>query len=215
MTHRRPSDTGTGGTRVPGPLRRDDAVRARMAAVCTGLVDAQGRLDTLNAEVGDGNTGSTFATVARRLLERLDHLPFDDPPALLTTVSAVFATSMGGCSGVLGAVFFAAAGRTAAGSPLAEVLAAGVTAVRREGGADLGDRTLLDALVPAVDVLRAGGGLEHAALAAERGATATAAMSAVRAGPTAQLQAPDPGAAAIAVAFRAAADASVGKHRVP
>jgi dihydroxyacetone kinase len=197
---------------APPPPSDNAAVRALLTAVCTGLVDARERLDALDARVGDGDTGTTFATAARRLLDRLDHLPLDDTPELLTTVSAVLATSMGGSSGVLGAIFFAAAGRAAAaGDPPAESLHAGLLAMQRDGGAAVGDRTMVDALAPALDALRGGGTLTEAADAAERGAAATAAMVAARAGRSAYvpgehlLEVEDPGAAAIAAAFRAAA----------
>ena len=89
---------------------------------------------------------------------------------------------------------------------------AGVAAVATLGGAKPGDRTMLDALVPAADAFAAaaGGGLQAAARAAaeaaERGAEATATMV-PRLGRASYLGAravgaPDAGAAAVAVWWR-------------
>ena len=192
----------------------DARTREVVEAVCAAVEGHQAALDALDAQVGDGDTGSTFAAAARRVRSELDTLPMADVGALLTAVSVLLGSSMGGSSGVLGSIFFAAAGTAAGdGAGTAQALQAGVDAVRRAGGADVGDRTLLDALVPAVDVLRQGGSLVEAAEAAEAGTAATAGMRAARAGrsayvPGEHLQVQDPGAEAVAVMVRAAADAT-------
>ena len=82
---------------------------------------------------------------------------------------------MGGSSGVLLSIFFTATGQKLAdGAPLAAALGEGLDRIRFYGGAAPGDRTLIDALAPAIDAL-ATGGLAAAARAAEAGAAATAA----------------------------------------
>lgn len=200
---------------TPAPPSDNAAVRAIVTAICQGLVDAEDRLDALDSRVGDGDTGSTFATAARRLLAGLDELPLDHTPTLLTAVSTTLTTSMGGSSGVLASIFFAAAGTAAgSGSSIADALQAGLTAMQRHGGAAVGDRTMLDALTPAIDALRAGSSVAAAADAAEQGAATTAAMASARAGRSAAvpedylLDVQDPGAAAIAIIFRAASASS-------
>ncbi len=187
------------------------ATRATVTAICAGLIDAEERLNEMDARVGDGDTGSTFATAARRLLAGIDELPLADTATLLTAVSTTLTTAMGGSSGVLASIFFAAAGTAAeSGSGLPDALHAGLTAVQRHGGAAVGDRTLLDALAPAVDALLAGGSLADAAETAERGAALTAGMRSARAGRSAAVpeghlvDVEDPGAAAIAIIFQAA-----------
>jgi dihydroxyacetone kinase len=96
------------------------------------------------------------------------------------------------------------------GAALAEGLAAGIAKMARLGGAKVGSRTMLDALVPAVDALA--GSVRDAAAAAEAGAQATQEMAVAAAGRSSYLRGdalignPDPGAVAIAVIFRAIAD---------
>ncbi len=194
------------------PPSDDPATRAVLTAICQDVVDAEQRLDAMDARVGDGDTGSTFATAARRVLAALDELPLADTPALLTAISATLTTSMGGSSGVLASIFFAAAGTAAgSGAGLPDALHAGLAAVQHHGGAAVGDRTLLDALAPAIDALRAGAPLADAAAAAGEGAARTAGMRSARAGRSAAVpedhlvDVEDPGAAAITVIFRAAA----------
>ncbi|MFC3687683.1 dihydroxyacetone kinase subunit DhaK [Aquipuribacter hungaricus] len=188
-------------------------VREVLDAVCAAVEGHQDALDALDAQVGDGDTGSTFAGGARRVRAELDALPLADTAALLGALSALLTGAMGGSSGVLGSVFFAAARTSAdAGATLGQALADGTDAVRRTGGAEPGDRTLLDALVPATDLLRDGGSLAAAPDAAEAGAEETAGMTTARAGrsayvPSEHLRVQDPGAAAVAIMLRAAADA--------
>ncbi|GLY33356.1 dihydroxyacetone kinase subunit DhaK [Kineosporia sp. NBRC 101731] len=189
----------------------DHDVRTLLTAVCDSIIEAEGMLNTLDSYVGDGDTGSTFSTAARRVLAGLDTLPLAERPALFSALSGILATSMGGSSGVLGSVFFAAAGTASAqGVSVADALQAGIGAMQRYGGASVGDRTMLDALVPAVAALSTGSAAD-AAEAAEKGSTATASMTSARAGRSAYVPSEhladvqDPGAAAIAVMFRAAA----------
>lgn len=199
-------------THVTASPSRNDQARSILVAICTDLIKDEARLNSLDARTGDGDTGSTFATAARRLLSGVDELPLSNPVALFRAISDQLATSMGGSSGVLGSIFFAAAaGASGASTSLPSALDAGLEAVRRHGGAEVGDRTLLDALAPALNVLRAGGSADEAADAAETGAQSTAAMTSARAGRSAHvpsehlLDVVDPGAAAIAGIFKAGA----------
>lgn len=121
---------------------------------------------------------------------------------------------MGGSSGVLISIMLTAAGSAMAdGSPAIEALARGLDAMRRYGGARPGDRTMLDALSPAIGALRDGGSLQQAAKAARQGADATARMDAAASGRSAYvpsehlLGVPDPGAEAISVILGAMAGA--------
>jgi dihydroxyacetone kinase len=178
-------------------------------AVCVGM---EAEINALDAKVGDGDTGSTFASGARGVASVLDGLPFADGGDLLVALSGVKRKAMGGSSGVLLAIMLARAGevyREARNWP--DALAAGLDAMRAYGGAQLGDRTMVDALKPALAALQAGEGLAVAAKAARRGADATAAMRSANAGRSAYLDARtleginDPGAEAIARIFEALA----------
>ncbi|AWN48423.1 dihydroxyacetone kinase [Methylobacterium terrae] len=199
-------DRGSG----PAPSH-DPAVARAITAIGTALVEAEAALNALDARVGDGDTGTTFASAARAVLADLDRLPQADPAALCHALSDRLARVAGGSSGVLMSIFFEATGAgLAAGAGWPAALERGVAQVQAHGGARPGDRTLLDALVPALAALSSGG-LAAAARAAEAGAAATARMTRAGTGRASYLAAADlagvedPGAVAVARAFAALA----------
>src|SRR5207244_3754076 len=120
---------------------------------------------------------------ARAITADLDRLPFADAPALCAALADRLAKGIGGSSGVLAAIFVAAVGASVREPPAwPAALREGVRRVQRYGGASEGDRTMLDALLPAIVALEAGADLTAAAVAARRGAERTSAMTKANAG---------------------------------
>ena len=186
-----------------------------VSTVTQTLIQLENRLNALDAKVGDGDTGSTFAQGARDIAQRLEkkQLPLNDVSTLLLLVGERLATVMGGSSGVLMSIFFTAAGQTLHdGQPLPEALLSGLAQMKQYGGADLGDRTLIDALQPALEALK-NGDLQAAAKAAQHGAEATAKMAKAGAGRSSYVNKEnldgvmDPGAVAVTEVFKAMVDA--------
>lgn len=188
------------------PASEDAGMRALITRACTVLTAAEADLNALDAKSGDGDTGSTVATAARALQAALDRLPLADMPTLFRAIGAELSQTMGGSSGVLLAIFFSAAG-DAAGQGLrpVEALKAGLDRVQQVGGARPGDRTMIDALLPALEALSQGPAA--AASAARAGADATAGITRARAGRASYVSAAnleghnDPGAEAVARLF--------------
>jgi dihydroxyacetone kinase len=198
-----------GNARV-APRSQDPMVRSMLLAVASALIQQRERLDALDALVGDGDTGSTFASAAERVAGEVDELPLADRAALMRRLGELVSVSMGGSSGALISIMLTSASLALEqGSGLAQALGRGAEAMQRYGGAVLGDRTMLDALLPAIAQLVAGPGA--AAAAAAEGAAATAAMGRASAGRSAHvpsshlLGVADPGAEAVAVVFGAIA----------
>jgi len=184
--------------------------RCAIEAVCLALIKAEAKLNLLDAKVGDGDTGTTMAGAARAVLKDIDTLPLANDAQLCAALSGKFAKVMGGSSGVLLSILVAATGRSRTeGATWPDALSAGLARVEYYGGAREGDRTLLDALHPAIRALQAGGALKAASEAAEAGAAKTAEMTSARSGRSSYLSArdlagnPDPGAVAAAIALRA------------
>ncbi|MCY3673683.1 MAG: DAK2 domain-containing protein [Rhodobacteraceae bacterium] len=170
---------------------------------CRILSELEAELNSLDAKSGDGDTGSTLATAAKSLSSRLDQLPLADPPQLLRSIGQELSETMGGSSGVLMAIFFAASGDSlSGGGDITKALKNGLERIKQVGGAKPGDRTLIDALEPALEVL--GQGLEDAAIAARKGADATAKITRAKAGRASYVSEEnlagynDPGAEAVA-----------------
>ena len=188
-------------------------VAALVGAATQTLVDLENRLNALDAKVGDGDTGSTFAQGARDIAQLLQEkqLPLNDVPKLLLLTGERLATVMGGSSGVLMSIFFTAAGQALHdGKTLADALLSGLAQMKQYGGADLGDRTLIDALQPALGALQKSD-IQAAAQAAKKGADATASMQKAGAGRSSYVNkenldgVTDPGAVAVAEVFAALA----------
>ncbi|HYM02006.1 MAG TPA: DAK2 domain-containing protein [Stellaceae bacterium] len=174
---------------MSSPLLRDCILAAAGA-----VESARDELCRLDAGAGDGDHGVTMALAARGVRQQLADAPEANGADLLTRV-ALAAGSVGGAIGpIYASGMLAAAAKLRALQPgepveLAHILAcaeAAESAVAALGGAKPGDKTILDALNPAVVSLRSaestglpvGAALSGAAGAALAGAAATASMKA-------------------------------------
>ena len=139
---------------------------ALLQALVTRFTAAEDDLNTLDAATGDGDHGSTIL----RGLRAAAAAPEDAVTA--------FRTATGGASGSLFAQVLGALIAAQDGTPLAEALSRAATRIAQIGQAKPGDKTMLDALIPAAEA--APGGLPAAIAAAQAGAAATRAMAARR-----------------------------------
>jgi ATP-dependent dihydroxyacetone kinase len=190
---------------IPSP---HEGHRRLLLHCCERLVRAEAALNALDARAGDGDTGSTLATAATALMGAVDRLPLADLTQFYRAIGLELSQTMGGSSGVLLAIFFTAAGDASAnGSDAVGALAAGLERVMEVGGAGLGDRTMIDALAPAIAALPHG--IPAAAAAARGGADRTASITRAKAGRSSYLSpdklagSNDPGAEAVALLFEA------------
>jgi phosphoenolpyruvate---glycerone phosphotransferase subunit DhaL len=131
------------------------------------------RLDTA---IGDGDHGTNMDRGMRKAIEQLNGSEPADPGAVLRTVAMALVSSVGGAAGPLYGTLFLQLGG-ALGSEkeidLAGYAAAwrkAVAGVQARGKAEAGDKTMVDALIPAVDALEAAGDLDEGLRAAEQAA---------------------------------------------
>ncbi|MEM8980048.1 MAG: dihydroxyacetone kinase subunit DhaK [Pseudomonadota bacterium] len=199
------------------PIQPIPSANPKTAAIlvrcCDVLLAAEDALNTLDAKSGDGDTGSTLATAARAMKSAVDRLPLADQTQLFRAIGNELSQTMGGSSGVILAIFFGAAGDAcASGQPMAQALLTGLTRISEVGGAGPGDRTMIDALAPALEALPQG--LDAASAAARAGADATAKLGRAKAGRASYVPEEnlighnDPGAEAVALLFEGLAEAS-------
>ena len=181
-------------------------VREVIEHCCDLLANAEKELNELDAKSGDGDTGSTLATASRALKDSLDRMPLADLTQLFRAVGNELSQTMGGSSGVILAIFFCAAGDACAnGKTTTAALKAGLERISEVGGASVGDRTMIDALEPALSELQ--NGFDQAASAARMGADNTASIGRAKAGRSAYVPEEnlignnDPGAEAVAKLF--------------
>jgi phosphoenolpyruvate---glycerone phosphotransferase subunit DhaL len=144
-------------------------------------------LTELDSAIGDADHGINMNRGMQAVVAKLDAGPQSDIGAALKTVGMTLVSTVGGASGPLYGTLFLQMGSSAAGKSelsgedWSAALAAGVTGVRNRGKAEPGDKTMLDALIPAVDALNTAladgapfdDALRRSAEAAERGMEAT------------------------------------------
>lgn len=206
------------GTDFTGMLR---AAAAKVEA-------EQATLSRLDSVCGDGDHGTTMKRAMGSALAAATSAPPEDLPGLVEAVAwAVMSTDGGATCPLFGSFFMGLAeGLKGADAPDASAAATafetGLAALRKQTPAQPGDKTMLDAMIPAVEALRQasaagadlGDAFARAADAAEAGAKATAPLRA-RQGRARNLGdrsigSPDPGATSVGLLFRGFAEALKG-----
>jgi dihydroxyacetone kinase len=193
---------------IPYEASANSKVQELIEQVAQLLVSIEKEINGLDAKVGDGDAGSTFALAGKRLLSVIGKLPLNDTGKLLLTIGRILAREAGGSSGVLLSILFTAAGNAYSKQPdLGKALLNGLQKVKDYGGAQQGDRTMIDALQPAFEALA---NKEHITLAAQqarKGADNTKNIINTKFGRSSYLSEavlrniPDPGAEVIARVF--------------
>jgi dihydroxyacetone kinase-like protein len=155
-------------------------------------VDNETEFCNLDAVVGDGDFGYSLARGFEIVLSDWDSLEYEDAGGLLKKTALVLTKRIGGTSGPIWGTAFLRAGASISSAPepggedVIAALRAAIEGIKQRGKSDLGNKTLLDSLVPAVDELEAslgegsGVALERAAAKARESAEATKGMLAQR-----------------------------------
>lgn len=168
--------------------------RAEMVVrvIAQTAVDNETYFCELDAVVGDGDFGYSLARGFEVVLSDWDAMEYSDVGGLLKKTAIVLSKRIGGTSGpIWGTAFLRGGGalndiREPSGEQVIAAFRAAIEGIKQRGNTDLGDKTLLDALVPAVDELEAalpdGAGLAiaRAAATAREKAEATKGMVAMR-----------------------------------
>ncbi|MBO8191719.1 dihydroxyacetone kinase subunit L [Streptomyces oryzae] len=194
-----------------------------MTAAADAVAREADRLTELDSAIGDSDHGGNMRRGFEAVREELGEEVPATPGAVLMTAGRKLVSTVGGASGPLYGTLLRRAGKALGSAErvsreeLAGALRTGIDAVAQLGGAVAGDKTMLDALFPAVEALADSGGkdFEAARTAAEQGAEETVPLQA-RKGRASYLGErsighQDPGAtsAALLVAALAEADTAV------
>ncbi|OIJ68696.1 dihydroxyacetone kinase subunit DhaL [Streptomyces mangrovisoli] len=159
-----------------------DFFRRWMTATAAAVDREADHLTALDSPIGDADHGSNLQRGFRAVATTLEKESPDTPGAVLTLAGRQLISTVGGASGPLYGTLLRRTGKALGEAAevgedqLADALRAGVDAVMALGGAAPGDKTMIDALVPAVDAL--GDGFAAAASAATEGALATTPLQA-------------------------------------
>ncbi|MBA2946967.1 dihydroxyacetone kinase subunit DhaL [Streptomyces himalayensis] len=193
-----------------------DFFRRWMTAAAVAVDREADRLTALDSPIGDADHGTNMQRGFRAVVATLEKEAPDTPGAVLTLSGRQLISTVGGASGPLYGTLLRRTGKAlgdaaeVSAAELAAALRTGVEAVATLGGAAPGDKTMLDALFPAVDALAES--FAAARDAAEKGAVATTPLLA-RKGRASYLGErsighQDPGATSSALLFATLAEAA-------
>ncbi len=136
-------------------------------------------LTALDQAIGDGDHGTNMKRGFQAVLAKLDAIGAQPLDEAVKMIGKTLVMTVGGASGPLYGSFFLAAGEALAHKQLpedlADVFGSGVSAVSARGRSQAGEKTMLDVLVPVLDILKAEAG--QADLIARVRATATEAVA--------------------------------------
>ncbi|QDU64552.1 PTS-dependent dihydroxyacetone kinase, ADP-binding subunit DhaL [Planctomycetes bacterium Pan216] len=134
-----------------------DQVEAWIRAFAGAIADQKEYLTQLDTAIGDADHGTNLDRGFRKVLERLDDWRQGGIGKLLQEVGMTLIATVGGASGPLYGTFFvraaaaAGSGESLIDAEAAEMFSQGVDGVAQRGRAELGDKTMVDVLVPARD----------------------------------------------------------------
>ncbi len=155
-------------------------------------VDNEKYFCDLDAVAGDGDFGYSLARGFEVVLSDWDEMEYTDVAGLLKKTAIVLTKRIGGTSGPIWGTAFLRAGAALNDVPdprpqdVIAAFRAAIEGIKQRGNSDLGNKTLLDSLIPAVDELEAtlaegaGPAIAHAAATARTSAEATKEMVAQR-----------------------------------
>jgi phosphoenolpyruvate---glycerone phosphotransferase subunit DhaL len=156
-----------------------DTVTDWMSRFAESMREHREELVRLDTAIGDGDHGTNMDRGMRTAMEKLAAQEQTDTGMVLKTVAMALVSSVGGAAGPLYGTLFLQMGSALAGQnevdldTYAAAWRKGVEGVQARGKAELGDKTMVDALLPAVEALEQAAdvdsGVHDAASAAERG----------------------------------------------
>ena len=191
-------------------------IRAWIGDFAASVSEHRAELVALDTAIGDADHGTNMDRGMKAAVEKLDAFEGDDIGAILKAVGMALISKVGGAAGPLYGTLFLQMGTATAGKTELEpadwtaALEAGITGVQARGKAEPGDKTMIDALAPALQALKDGGDLTASADAAKAGMEATIPLEARKGrasylGPR-SVGHQDPGATSSHLLLRAAAE---------
>ena len=166
----------------------DARVESVVRTITEACIENEKYFGDLDSVVGDGDFGFSLARGFENVLEQWDTFDRTDTGTFLQKVAVVMSGRIGGTSGpIWGTAFLRAAGQVkgkqeVTGDDVVAMLRAAIEGIKARGGADLGEKTLLDALAPMTDTIEAGlaSGTAPADIAKAAATTAREAAEATR-----------------------------------
>jgi dihydroxyacetone kinase-like protein len=153
-----------------------DAVVDWMRRFADEMGEHRQELVRLDTAIGDGDHGTNMDRGMRKAMEKLEAADMADPGAVLKTVAMALVSSVGGAAGPLYGTLFLQMGGSLAGQERVDLPGwtaawrAALEGVQARGKAQPGDKTMVDALIPAIEAMEGASDLDDGLAAAVKGA---------------------------------------------
>ena len=139
-----------------------DTVLDWMHRFAAEMAEHREELVRLDTAIGDGDHGTNMDRGMRKAIEKVDEAEQADAGAVLKTVAMALVSSVGGAAGPLYGTLFLQMGSASRGSrgelpAYAGAWRKGLEGVQARGKAEAGDKTMVDAMIPAVEALERAG----------------------------------------------------------
>lgn len=144
-------------------LLKLEQVRSWILTTAAAIEKNATLLSDLDAAIGDGDHGANMSRGFTAVVKKLESTQPADIGGLFKTVGMTLLSTVGGAAGPLYGGFFLELGKQTAGkqeldaATLVAILEAGLGDIKRRGKAELGDKTMVDALTPALEAMKAAG----------------------------------------------------------
>ncbi|KAL9532120.1 Dihydroxyacetone kinase [Sphaerulina musiva] len=198
---------------TPKIVFEDASIRTRIENGCNAVINEEPVITEYDTIVGDGDCGYTLRDGAKKVLSFIADKDLGQLPATLADLVAELEVNMGGTSGALYCIFLTAlASSLASEDSVAKALKQALEELCQYTNARVGDRTMMDALIPFVDTLVMEGDVELATAKAKQGVEGTKMLEA-KLGRSSYLDesatrgVPDPGAYGLLVLLQGMASA--------
>lgn len=152
----------------------DNAVRSRIENGCDAVIKEEPTITRYDEIVGDGDCGYTLRDGAKQVLKFIANKDLSELPQTLSELVRDLEVNMGGTSGALYCIFLTSLSSALASTEsVAAALSVALDQLLNYTRARLGDRTMLDCLIPFVETLKSSGDVEKALVEAEKGVEST------------------------------------------
>jgi len=138
---------------------RTPQVKQILTDITTRVMQARDELNSMDSACGDGDFGTSMWISFSDARKQLDELSISDIGTMILASGQAILSSAGGAAGPIFGSFFIEAGKVAKGkdelnlADLAKMFDASLKKIKLQGGAKVGDKTVVDALEPAVNAL--------------------------------------------------------------
>jgi len=141
------------------PIHRNDTI-AWVKSVAKVIADNSKYLTELDAAIGDADHGANMDRGFKAVIGKMPEINDKDIGTIFKTIGMTLISTVGGAGGPLYGTFFLQAGMKTAGkmeltlSDWADAMEAALNGIIMRGKAEVGDKTMVDALPPAVQALK-------------------------------------------------------------